>query len=264
MSKHHGVNVIERKWYGHRSDTKDARDFMFTPSAVSDLPTLVDLRADCPPVMDQGQLGSCTAHGIIGALRYLLVRSGGPRDHRLSRLQLYYDERVVEGSVSEDSGAEIRDGIKCAAKIGVAHETMWPYIITKFARRPTDRVYKDAIKFEALKYERVAVDPAYVKAALASGYPVIVGFSVYESFESDAVAATGMVPQPDLRNEQMIGGHCVYAVGYGQHPGTITCRNSWANDWGDNGDFYIPEQYICSTQFASDFWIVTAAGLATA
>jgi hypothetical protein len=48
---------------------------------------------------------------------------------KLARLQLYYDERKAEGSVSSDSGAEIRDGIKCAAKIGVGHERLWPYDI---------------------------------------------------------------------------------------------------------------------------------------
>jgi len=263
MSAHKGIQIADRKWLGYRPDSFDPRDYLFRydPNAVAALPSIVDLRADCPPVMDQGNLGSCTAHGIIGALRYLLVRKGGPRDHNMSRLQLYYDERVVEGSVAYDSGAEIRDGIKCAAKIGVAHESLWPYKIAKFVRKPPPNVYRDAIKFTALKYERVATDVTALKMALSTNYPVVVGFTVFESF--DAIGSDGVMRMPDINNEQILGGHCVYCVGYGQPAGHFICRNSWAADWGDKGDFYVPEAYLGSGDYGSDYWIVTAAGIAT-
>jgi C1A family cysteine protease len=255
---HHSVPKTERKWYGYRRDQRDPRDRFF--SAAVDLPATVDLRGDCPPVLDQGQLGSCTAHGITEALRFHLVKKGGPRDHTLSRLQLYYDERAIEGSVSDDSGAEIRDGIKCAAKIGVAHEGLWPYRITKFRNRPPASVYRDAQKFTAISYERVEVGTQALKQAMASGVPVIVGFAVFDSFESAAVARTGMVPMPDLAREQMLGGHCTLVVGYGQKPGTFTVRNSWAADWGDRGDCYMPEDYLGSSKFGGDYWVIRSIG----
>jgi C1A family cysteine protease len=130
---------------------------MFLPKVMR-IPATVDLRAHCPPVMDQGSLGSCTAHGITGALRYEMIHRGLP-DIPLSRLQLYYDERDMEGTVASDAGAEIRDGIKSAAKKGVAHETLWPYRIAKYRTKPPAKAYSDALQFRALKYQRVEVTP---------------------------------------------------------------------------------------------------------
>jgi C1A family cysteine protease len=112
------------------------------------------------------------------------------------------------------------------------------------------------VQFEALSYERVAVDAVHIKTALAQGFPVVIGISLYESFESDAVSHTGVVPMPKLPKEQMIGGHCMYVVGYGQKPGTFTVRNSWASDWGDKGDCYFSEAYLGSPKFGSDYWII--------
>src|SRR5262245_22300894 len=129
-------------WLGCRRDARDARDRFFGGSARKSLPASVDLRPDCPAVMNQGSLGSCTAHAITGALRYLLM-SSGKSDVALSRLQLYYDERALEGTISSDAGAEIRDGIKTAAKNGVGRESLWPYVVSKFRQKPPAPVYKD-------------------------------------------------------------------------------------------------------------------------
>lgn len=247
-------------WYGCRRDTKDFRDWRM-PLTSMRLPAAVDLRGHCPPVTDQGQLGSCTSHGITGALRYEMIR-GGHGDVTLSRLQLYYDERVIEGTIASDAGAEIRDGIKSTAKKGVGHEVLWPYNLRKFRTRPNAAVYKDAIQFRALEYARVDVSVVALKTAIASGHTPIVGFTVYESFESDAVAKTGMVPMPGSR-ESVVGGHCVYVVGYGQKPGTFTIRNSWGTEWGGHGgDCFFPEAYLGSTKLGSDYWLIRSEGRA--
>jgi C1A family cysteine protease len=177
----------------------------------------------------------------------------------MARLQLYYDERKIEGTVSQDAGAMIRDGIKCVSKIGVAHETLWPYNIKKFKSKPSAKVYNNARQEGALTYERVDVNATALKHALADGYPVIIGISVYESFEDDDVAKSGIVPLPS-KGEQMIGGHCMYVVGYGQKKGYFTVRNSWADDWGDAGDCYIPEKYLGNQNLGADYWIIKSVG----
>ncbi|WP_375414612.1 C1 family peptidase [uncultured Bradyrhizobium sp.] len=257
------VRIAHRNgYYGCRRDQKDMRDHMFVARATR-LPPAVDLRAHCPPVMDQGDLGSCTAHGITGALRYEMKLRGLP-DVPLSRLQLYYDERAIEGTIKSDAGAEIRDGIKCAAKIGVAHENLWPYNtynLKRFTTKPSAKVYADAKNFMALSYQRVEVSAVALKAALAAGHTPIIGLTLYESFESDAVAKSGIVPMP-AKHEKVVGGHCMYVVGYGQKPGTFTVRNSWAADWGDKGDCYFPEAYLGSVLLGSDYWIITTEGSA--
>ena len=48
--------------------------------------------------------------------------------------------------------------------------------------------------------------------ALAAGYPVIIGISVYASFEGPDVTRTGVVPMPVTSGaaaEDMLGGHCM-------------------------------------------------------
>jgi len=102
----------------------------------------------------------------------------------------------MEGTVTEDAGASIRDGIKSVGAQGACPESEWPYNPRKFAVKPPKQCYADALKAKAIHYSSVPQDLNSIKAALASGRGVVLGISVYESFESDAVAKTGLVPMP--------------------------------------------------------------------
>ena len=92
---------------------------------------------------------------------------------------------------------------------------------------------------------------------LASGCPISFGFTVYESFESEAVAQNGIVPMPQP-GERVLGGHAVVAVGYKPIKGQLyfECRNSWGESWGDHGYFWMPSAYVASPTLASDFWVI--------
>lgn len=248
-----------RKRYGCRPDHKDSRDLKFRAARAPILPPSVDLRHHCIPTLDQGDLGACTAHAITAVLRWHVRRGGGP-DVPLSRLQLYYDERVIEKTVGLDDGAQIRNGIKSARTKGVGHEDLWPYDVAKFKELPPPVAYQNADMFGGLTYERVPVSAWGLKSALALGFPVVIGVNLYESFESTEVEKTGMVPMPAVLNGEVseadAGGHCMYVAGYGQRPGTFTVHNSWGDDWGDRGFCYMPESYLGSPVFGSDYWVV--------
>lgn len=245
-------------WYGCLPDIKDHRDLLLARRSVPP-PLQVDLFQWFPPVMDQGPIGSCTAHGVTTAARYHIIKRGTTYDFPMSRLQLYYDSRMIENSVLSDSGAQIRDVIKTLAQRGVGHEDLWPYDTSHWPSKPPREVYDDAVQYKALAYRRVSVNATALKLALASGNPVVVGISVYESFESASVEKTGMVPVPE-HGEKLVGGHCMVVGGYGQRPGTFTVRNSWGDDWGDKGDCFIPEAYLGSDVYASDFWTLDLFG----
>jgi C1A family cysteine protease len=176
------------------------------------VPLAVDLRGNCPPVYDQGQLGSCTANAIAGAMEFDRKKQHLP-DFVPSRLFIYYNERVMEGTVDSDSGAQIRDGIKSVAKIGAPPEADWPYDITSFTEKPPAKAYADAKLDRALQYQRVVQTLQQLQGCLASGVGFVFGFTVYESFESETVAKTGIMPMPKP-NERKLGGHAVMAVGY--------------------------------------------------
>ncbi len=239
--------------FGWIPDLPDHRDHLYAAPLVNlgVLPPQVDLRPACPPVYDQGQLGSCTANAIAGAIQFDRMKEHKP-NFVPSRLFIYYNERVIEGTVNTDSGAMIRDGIKSVAKQGDVPETEWPYDIAKFAEKPPQKVYNDAKKYKVIQYQRVSRNFIQMKGCLASGYPFVFGFSVYESFESQQVAQTGQVNMPGP-NEQEIGGHAVLAVGYDDAQQRFIVRNSWGTDWGMAGYFTMPYTYLTDPNLSDDF-----------
>jgi C1A family cysteine protease len=242
--------------YGWVPDLPDQRDFMYAAPVenMAALPPSVDLRKECPAVYDQGQLGSCTANAIAGALEFDKIKESLPA-FVPSRLFIYYNERVMEGTVGTDSGAQIRDGIKSVGTIGAPPETDWPYDIKEFAVKPPPKAYKDAPLAKALQYQRVAQVLAQMKGCLASGFPFVYGFTVYESFESPQVAHTGVVPMP-AAGEKVLGGHAVMAVGYDDAAQRFIVRNSWGTGWGMVGYFTVPYAYLTDSHLSDDFWTI--------
>jgi C1A family cysteine protease len=244
------------KHYGWTPDLPDHRDHLFAaPFAVlQQLPTSVDLRKQCPPVYDQGELGSCTANAIGAAMEFERMKQGS-QDFMPSRLFIYYNERVMEGTVASDSGAQIRDGIKSVGAQGVCPESEWPYDIAQFATEPGPQCYADAIKDKAVLYQRLSHNLNQMKGCLASGYPFVFGFTVYDSFESQDVAKTGVAPMPQT-GEQTLGGHAVLAVGYDDGQQRFIVRNSWGTGWGMQGYFTLPYAYLIDSNLADDYWTI--------
>jgi C1A family cysteine protease len=251
------TRVRKNKRYGWIPDIPDQRDFLYAaPTAfLRALPPKVDLRRKCPPIYDQGQLGSCTANAIAGAVEFDQIKEQLPQVFVPSRLFIYYNERVIEGTVDSDSGAMLRDGIKTVAKQGACPEPMWPYIIGKFKTKPSPASYTEAAKHTAVTYQRLVQSLTQMQGCLASGYPFVFGFTVYESFESDTVARTGHASMPES-GEPLVGGHAVCAVGYDTTQRWFICRNSWGTQWGMRGYFTIPFAYLVDTDLSADFWTI--------
>ena len=173
-----------------------------------------------------------------------------------SRLFIYYNERDIEGNIDRDTGASLRDGVKCINNIGYCNETQWPYDIRKFTEKPSQECYDYARKHKSISYKRVQQDESHIKTVLNMGFPVVFGISVYESFEYEEVAKTGIVPLPE-KSERMLGGHAIILIGYDEEKRLFTFRNSWGEDWGDKGYGYLPFEYVCDENLASDFWVIT-------
>ncbi len=252
--------IQKTKHYGWLPDLPDHRDFQYAivrhEALAQPTPPLVDLRAQCPPVYDQGELGSCTANAIAGAFQFEVMKQKLPVFNP-SRLFIYYNERVLEGHVNDDSGSQLRDGVKSIATLGVCDETLWPYNVSQFAQQPPPAVYTSALSNKALQYTRLnntAINE--LKTCLAGGNPFVFGFTAYQSFEGDVVAKSGVLPMP-AQSESVIGGHAVMAVGYDDQKSAFIVRNSWGNGWGLQGYFYMPYDYVTSTNLADDFWTIS-------
>jgi C1A family cysteine protease len=259
----------KHKRYGWIPDLPDNRDlpYLAPHSILRALPPSVDLRPAFAkiPAYDQGQLGSCTANAIAGALQYDQNAQKEPKVMP-SRLFIYYNERKIEGTVQSDSGAMIRDGIKSVAKVGACSEKIWPYSDdtkdhpSPFQKEPTPSAYADADKHQALSYHRVPHNLLAMKACLAEKFPFVLGFTVYDSFEDSSWFGSGQMPNPGP-NEGVLGGHAVLVVGYDDSIQSFIVRNSWGTSWAKHGYFFMPYLFAMSTDVqgrsnTNDFWTI--------
>ena len=242
-------NKFSFQW---KPDKRDSRDYKYSVTQKV-IPNIVDLRPYCSPIENQGNLGSCTGQAIAGAIELLNKRNGKHND--ISRLFIYYYERLLLGTVNYDSGAYIRDGIKVTNHYGASLESHWPYDIRKFRQEPISEAKVDALKRRVTRYERVTSFDGCIDA-LNNGYPIIMGFHVYSSFMTNNVARTGNMPYPNTKRERLLGGHAVLLVGYNKTKKVFIARNSWGTNWGDKGYFYMPFSVVTNTSMSSDYWII--------
>ena len=242
--------------YGWKNSLPDQRDYQYSASyeILQALPQVVDLRSKCPPVLDQLNLGSCVSNAVAGGLQFLQMKEQ-IASFVASRLYIYYNGRLLEGTVNSDSGLSVRDGIKSVNQYGFPPETDWPYDISQFTVHPPSQAYGDANRNRILRYQRIQQNIMQMLGCLASGYIFLVGFTVYQSFESNDVALTGVVPMPHF-GEQVLGGHCVEIVGYSVILRTFIFKNSWGSDWGDKGYGYLPFASLQDPNLSSDFWAI--------
>lgn len=244
--------------YGWRPDLPDHRDFKYSVPhhLMVSLPPVVDMRNVMPAVYDQGDLGSCTAHGTSAILHYLEMKQKKANPYIPARLAIYFNTRVLEGTVGYDSGASIRNAIKAVVRWGFCNESLWPYDISKFKVPPSKQAYGAMWHERVTQYQSVYQDLYHLKSVLAGGNLFTFGFTVYESFESQELADTGVMPMPKP-SEQVLGGHCVTAVGYDDTKSQFIIRNSWGDGWGEHGYFRMPYDFISRSVYSSDFWVIS-------
>ena len=249
-------NLFKRA-YGWIPDLPDKRDLLF--SAFRKIPKKINPHTAWeefkPPARDQSAEGSCTGHGNTGACKFLELKDGMPFVD-LSPQFLYHNSLKADGQriVLWDRGSQIRTGIKCLAKQGVCTEALWPYKAGDFKRTPSKAAYKDAMNRQISEYFRLnTLDE--MRACLSDGFPFVFGFTVYESFESEQVAKTGIVPMPG-KNERVLGGHCVWCYGHDDPTRYFLCQNSWGKDWGMDGSFKLPYGMLSDRNISDDFWTV--------
>jgi C1A family cysteine protease len=253
----------QTKWYGWHPDLPDQRDMLFAAPQMTKKMPLTQINSHfMPEVWNQGNAGSCTGQSTRCSCKYDLQRQQAKVIFTPSALFIYYNARLVEGTTGQDAGAQIRDVIKGIARYGFCDETTWPYDVNKVTVKPTKKCYTEGAEHLALKYSRVPQTLSHLKSCIASGYTFVFGFTVYDSFESDAVSKTGILPMPGP-NEAMVGGHAVCCFGYDDTyvfpwgaKGAFYIRNSWGEDWGQYGNFLMPYDYMLNPDLTADHWNV--------
>lgn len=254
--------------FGWKRDLPDERDYKYSlhPEYFfrKPLPSKIDLREKLSPVEDQGSLGSCVAQATCGALEFLELdviennlagpESFGSQFQDISRLFIYYNARVLDGTIDEDAGTQLRSAVMAIRKQGICRELLWPYAPSKVFCKPTVEAYGEAEAHKVLSGYRLDNSRIYdLKQCLAHGYPFIFGSTLYESFMDQDTARTGVVSLP-IQEESVVGGHAMCCVGYQDSAEAFIVRNSWGSKWGDKGYCYIPYAYLTNVNLSSDFW----------
>lgn len=238
--------------YGWKRPSKPSAHPLFLPPPhlLSDpLPAKVDLRQYDAPIADQRQMGECTGEALAGLAGNILARDA--QYFAVSSLAIYYWERELEGTTQQDSGANLSDGMSVLQNRGCPPSGLWPDEPRLLYFMPSTVVVTQAAKHRLLDPESVPQDLTSIKTCLAQGKPVVVGIDVYESFESDRVAQTGIIPMPG-DGEIFEGGHAMVLVGYDDSLGGFIDRNSWGVSWGQLGYCMIPYDYILNPKLCSD------------
>ncbi len=243
--------------YRYAAPRPDAKKYGAAASHVQKLPPKVDLRSFMTPVEDQGALSSCVANAVAGAYEYLVKRHREDDAYDVSRLFIYYNARDREGSADEDSGALIAAAIDSLREKGACSEATWPYDDETVNEAPNDEAYEEASAFLVEDMQLVPTTLASWKGALAEGYPIIFGISLFESFDAHRKRGVVPMPSPVESSRESHGGHAMLCVGYSDPDRVFIVRNSWGTGWGDNGYCYIPYDYLMSSKFNDgDSWII--------
>lgn len=246
----------DHAWYGCVPSLKTTRFGAARPTAAA-FPDVIDLRQWSPPIMDQGPAGTCTAHGLRRAMNHAINKRALSYAVDFSRLYAYWWARRKESPIIVDQGAQIADIISVGIDKGVPTEDSWAYDLSKINLQPPDLGF-ESLQWKVLSAQPVPTNIEGVKTALMDGHPVIIGISVFASFEGPDVAKTGIVPMPRL-GEAMVGGHCmVIEASDATMKGHVDVPNSWGTDWGKEGSCFIPYEYL--SEFGSDFWTIKLVG----
>lgn len=246
------------KGLGLKRDLPDIRDFFFESRGIirkkKTFPTNVDLRnhPDMPPVYDQGAIGSCVAQTVASICDF---KQGREVDYHPSTLFLYYVTRSLEGTVEVDSGATIRNGIKAANEFGVAKESSWPYIESKYKDTPSTEAFDEALAYQALEYKRVKQRLDDIKECIYLESPIAFGMAVYDGLYK----ITEYNPILELPNpsQPLLGGHAVKIVGFNDTTRLFVIKNSWGYGFGERGYFYIPYEFVLDARLSFDFWTIS-------
>lgn len=243
---------------------KDPNDPLYSEKfLVPDYPPSFDMRSTnwMSPIKDQGQLGSCVGHGVTEAMETIYRKNGRQPDFIGSPLYAYWNARWWSRSTATDSGAYVRYGMKGAVNWGVCADSLWPYIESKYAVKPTAQAYadgntRDATSWYAIKAGDQASQVMHAVGKLQA--PVPIGFTCFASLMSSQTTNTGIIDPPKA-NEQVIGGHCVPVIGYDTAKDWFIFKNSWTQGWGDGGYGYLRGEYLRDWNLADDISVLLAA-----
>lgn len=212
------------------------------------LPQVVDTRSSCGAIKNQQQMGSCTGHTGAESIEWICRRYLG-KQPTLSPLYFYAKELIADGDFPNDDGSTGLTLCNVGIVSGCCEDSLYPDASQEIIQ-PTADMDANAAQYRMGAYHGLTGSQVALSVlGDPTPWPVEIGFTVYESFESESVATTGIMPIPSP-GEQVLGGHEVLMVGYdvgevatlrpsAAGPSALI-QNSWGTGWGLQGFFWMP------------------------
>lgn len=237
--------AVVKRSYGRNIPSSLPKHRMLT-RVSPELPAVVDTRQHCGPIKNQQSLGSCTGHAFSSAMEWIFRAYLG-KQPILSPLYLYSKELIADGTFPNDNGSDGVTGSGITIADGCCEDALYPDASLKIVQ-PTPEQDTNAALYRMGAYHGLTSSQVALSVlGDQTPWPVEIGFTVYDSFESDEVASTGIYNPANTEN--VLGGHEVLMVGFdvgdtpklrpSNCPPAVLIQNSWGKDWGLGGFFWM-------------------------
>lgn len=230
-------------------------DLLGAVGAAPSQPRSVDLSSNFPVPGDQGRQSSCVGWATAFALKSYQEKvemgwSLNTSAHLFSPSFLY---NQINGG--QDRGSYIYEALDLAVNKGLATLSLMPYSDTDYRTQPSAAALAEAAKYKAASWDRVN-DTSQIKAALVNRKPVVAGIKVYQQLMN--LSGSNSVYNTATGENQ--GGHAVTIVGYDddRYGGAFKVINSWSQNWGDGGYFWMPYSFAAQGILSEAYVLVDA------
>jgi papain like protease len=234
-------------WTGKDDPTKvpQAVNIAGLTGASPTLPSKVDLTAFLPPIGDQGQTGTCVAWATAyyGKTASEAIANNTPHAN-LSSTSFQMSPRDMFLAIPDNlkgvdclSGTQITDALDVLVSNGVATwaTAPWEVGISDCSQSQLQPSWAtDAANHKIVYYRTIPATVQGIKEQLAASNPVLMGIKESDEFKN---YKTGVISSSTFTGP--IGLHAQCIVGYDDNEGAFRVVNSWGQDWGDNGFYWV-------------------------
>lgn len=212
------------------------------------LPSSVSLKKYVPAIGDQGDHGTCVGWSstyYMASMEYAInAKLSGLSEVSSNTFDPYYTYLSI---VDEDSYYNCGDGTYCwrACQHLVANGVKrLSYNTYECGAEIKEDIRESNSIIDFTDYHKIFdrdEDEEYnvnaVKQALSENHPVLIGMNLPRSFYD--IGSDGILTTVD--GESTVGGHAMTIIGYDDNMlgGCFEIVNSWGEDWGNNGFFYV-------------------------
>ncbi len=211
---------------------EDVRDYTPELLGVSPDNGTDTIMIDTPSAYDQFGM-MCVANSLaMGAS--ILNKTDSGEFIKFSRAD-FYGPKELPGE-----GSSLRSMMKQWCKRGVCLESLYDVQGTYEQCNQTYEDNKLEADFSAYTgkiefFYKVTTEGDF-RSALLDGLPIYIAYDVYNNCFPDS---DGHIPLPV---GDKIGGHC--SVVKGHKPGYVRVLNSWGEEWGENGEGWLPFEMV--------------------